>query len=64
MRSSPKRICGFITPSRRDLAVREIREVPGDRRRADVERDAERAVVEPGPDSRDDARSWTATVTR
>ena len=36
-----------------DLAVGEIREVPGDRRRADVERHAERAIVQPGPDAGD-----------
>ena len=39
-----------------DLAVGEIREVPGDRRRADVQRDAERPIVQPGPDAGDDAR--------
>ena len=36
-----------------DRAVGEVREVAGDRRRADVDRDAERPVVEAGPD-RDD----------
>ena len=35
-----------------DLAVGEVGEVAGDRRRADVERDAERPVVEPRPDAR------------
>ena len=36
-----------------DLAVGEIREVPGDRRRADVEGDPQGAIVEPGPDPAD-----------
>ena len=44
IRSSPKRICGFITPARREhLAVGEVAQVAGDRRRADVDRDAVRA---------------------
>ena len=47
-----------------DLAVGEIREVAGDRRRPDVERDAERPIVKAGPDAGDGAPSWTATVTR
>ena len=36
-----------------DLAVGEIREVPGDRRRPDVDRDAERPIVQARPDAGD-----------
>ena len=65
IRSSPKRICGFITPwlARTD-AVRQVGQVAGDRRRADVDRDAVRLVVEARPDARHaSVPSWTATVT-
>ena len=40
IRSSPNRICGFISPAEASTSpVCEVAEVPGDRRRADVERD-------------------------
>ena len=39
--------------AREDGAVAEVREVAGDRRRADVDRDAVGLVVEPGPDAGD-----------
>ena len=54
IRSSPNRICGFMTPAlaRIEPSVRFTR-WPGDGGRADVDRDAERPVVESGPD-RDD----------
>ena len=51
MRSSPNRICGFITPRRGEhLAVGEADQVPGERRRADVDRDAVQLLVVAGPD--------------
>ena len=54
MRSSPNRICGFITPSDASTSpVAQVREVAGDRRRADVERDAERPIVQARPDAGD-----------
>ncbi len=41
IRSSPKRICGFIAPAEASTSpVREVAEVAGDGGRADVERDA------------------------
>ena len=54
IRSSPKRICGFITPllARIEPSARSAR-WPGDRRRADVDRDAVRLVVEARPDGDD-----------
>ena len=40
IRSSPKRICGFISPAEASTSpVREVAEVPGDGGRADVEGD-------------------------
>ena len=57
IRSSPKRICGFISPADASTSPREeVAEVPGDRGRADVERDPVRAVVEPRPDAGDRRR--------
>ena len=53
IRSSPKRICGFIAPAEASTSpVREVAEVPGDGRRADVEGDPVGRVVEAGPDRR------------
>ena len=47
IRSSPKRICGFITPSlARTAPSARFGEVAGDRRRADVDRDAVGRLVE------------------
>ena len=46
-----------------DRAVGEVGQVAGDRRRADVDRDAEGPVVEAGPDAGQPRPSWTATVT-
>ena len=57
IRSSPKRICGFITPLRgEDRAVGQVGEVAGDRRRADVDGDAVGRLVEARPDADDLAR--------
>ena len=54
MRSSPKRICGFITPGAgKDRTVQQVHEMAGDRRRPDIDGDAERPIVEARPD-RDD----------
>ena len=56
MRSSPNLICGFISPAEASTSpVEEVAEMPGDRRRADVERDPEGAVVQPRPDRGDRA---------
>ncbi len=66
IRSSPKRICGFISAGRgEDLAVGQVAEVAGDRGRADVDRDAVGRGRGGPARPRSAARpSWTATVTR
>ena len=54
MRSSPKRICGFISPADASTSpVEQVAQMARDGRRADVERDPECAVVQPGPRARD-----------
>ena len=51
IRSSPKRICGFIAPAEASTSPREdVAQVARDRRRADVERDPVGGLVEAGPD--------------
>ncbi len=54
MRSSPKRICGFIAPTDGDdLAAHEIGQMGGDGGRADIDRDAEGALGEARHDGDD-----------
>ena len=56
IRSSPKRICGFITPlTGEDRAVGQVDQVAGDRRGSDVDRDAVAPLVEARPDGRSPA---------
>ena len=56
IRSSPKRICGFIRPGRgQHLASGQVAQVAGDGGRSDVDRDADDAVAVAGPDGHDHA---------
>ena len=54
MRSSPKRICGFIAPAEASTSpVDEVAQMAGNGRRADVEGDPVRTIVQAWPRGRD-----------